>query len=100
MAWLPMRSSGLLLRPIRQHTDEPGRQADIHLAPRPGTNVAVLNGLLHLLIKAGHIDRDFIDQHTIGFERLAEVVRTYRPERVHEITGIPQARLRKFLPVI
>jgi anaerobic selenocysteine-containing dehydrogenase len=59
-----------------------------------GTNVAVLNGLMHLVIKAGHIDRDFIARHTDGFERLEEVVSEYPPERVRDITGIPAARLK------
>src|SRR5436305_14746243 len=40
------------------------READVHLTPRAGTNVALLNGLLHLLLEAGHVDRDFIDAHT------------------------------------
>jgi ferredoxin-nitrate reductase len=70
------------------------READIHLAPRAGTNVAVLNGLLHLLVSAGQIDRDFIERHTIGFDRLKEVVANYPPERVQEITGIPAEQLR------
>jgi anaerobic selenocysteine-containing dehydrogenase len=69
-------------------------EADVHLAPRLGTNVAVMNGLLHLLIKHGDIDRDFIDRHTVGFDELAEVVKRYPPERVRQITGIPVARLR------
>ncbi len=43
------------------------READIHLAPRTGTNVALLNGLLHLMIAAGHVDQAFIDQRTTGF---------------------------------
>lgn len=70
------------------------RAADVHLAPRLGTNVAVLNGLLHLLIKAGHIDRDFLARHTVGFERLEQVVRGYPPERVQAITGISPTKLR------
>jgi ferredoxin-nitrate reductase len=68
-------------------------EADVHLAPRVGTNLAVLNGLLNLVIEAGHVDRDFIDRHTVGFERLAEVVRRYPPERVREISGVPQRSL-------
>ncbi len=70
------------------------RQADVHLAPRAGTNVALLNGLLNLLIHSGHIDRDFIDRHTTGFEKLRDVVGRYPPERVRDITGVPVARLR------
>ncbi len=70
------------------------RAANVHLAPRAGTNVAVLNGLLHLLVRAGHVDGKFVEQHTLGFERLEAVVRNYPPERVAEITGIPPQRLR------
>lgn len=75
-------------------------RADIHLAPKLGTNVALLNGLLHLLIEAGHVDSDFIDRHTVGFQRLAEVVSAYTPERVRKITGVPKTRLREAAKVL
>jgi anaerobic selenocysteine-containing dehydrogenase len=65
------------------------READIHLAPRVGTNVALLNGLLHLIIKHGHIDRTFIDAHTVGFDNLRRKVEPYDPARVAEITQVP-----------
>src|SRR5215217_2220344 len=48
--------------------------ADVHLRPRIGTNVALLNGLLRLLIDGGHADRAFVDRHTVGFDHLAETV--------------------------
>ncbi|MFP5260410.1 MAG: molybdopterin oxidoreductase family protein [Blastocatellia bacterium] len=69
-------------------------EADVHLAPRVGTNVAVMNGLLNLVIKSGSIDEDFIEEHTVGFEKLKEVVSLYTPERVEEITGILPKQLR------
>ena len=69
-------------------------EADVHLAPRFGTNVAVLNGLLHLIIEAGQINRDFIDAHTVGFEALKDTVAKWPPDRVAEITQLPQERLR------
>jgi anaerobic selenocysteine-containing dehydrogenase len=69
-------------------------EADVHLAPRVGTNVAVMNGLLHLIIKSGNIDREFIEEHTVGFEKLAETVSEYTPERVEQITGVPAKKLR------
>ncbi|MGB9645923.1 MAG: formate dehydrogenase subunit alpha, partial [Stellaceae bacterium] len=49
-------------------------EADLHLAPKVGTNVAVLNGLINRLVENGHIDCDFIDRHTIGFDELKEGV--------------------------
>src|SRR5207253_7422523 len=70
------------------------READVHLAPRVGTNVALMNGLLNLVIKVGNIDEDFIEEHTVGFEKLEAVVSEYTPERVEQITGVPVKKLR------
>ena len=46
------------------------KEADIHLAPRVGSNVALLNGILHLIVENGSVDREFIETHTVGFEEL------------------------------
>jgi ferredoxin-nitrate reductase len=70
------------------------READIHLAPRAGTNVAVMNGLLNLVIQNGGVDRTFVAQHTVGLEKLEQLVRSYTPERVRDITGIPIEKLK------
>jgi ferredoxin-nitrate reductase len=64
------------------------KAAEIHLAPRPGTNLALVNGLLHQLIANNWIDQDYIDAHTRGFEALASVVASYPPSRVAEICGV------------
>ncbi|HVX11020.1 MAG TPA: nitrate reductase [Pirellulales bacterium] len=71
------------------------KEADVHLAPRLGTNVAVMNGLLNLVIANGDIDHSFIEQHTVGFEQLKKVAAGYPPARVAEITGIPAEQLQK-----
>lgn len=76
------------------------KEATVHLAPRAGTNVAVMNGLLHLMIEAGHVDRSFVEQRTVGFEHLAQVVSKYPPQRVHEITGIPEIKLREAAEIL
>jgi len=70
------------------------KEADVHLAPRVGTNVPVMNGLLNLIITAGQIDQNFIDEHTVGFEFLKETAALWPPERVEEVAGIPASRLR------
>lgn len=70
------------------------READVHLAPRVGTNMAVMNGLLNLVIQNGGGDRDFLAKHTVGFEKLEQIVRASPPQRVCEITGIPIEKLR------
>jgi anaerobic selenocysteine-containing dehydrogenase len=85
---------------IDPRTTETAREADVHLAPRLGTNVAVMNGLLNLVIEAGNIDRKFIEKHTVGFERLRQVVGKYTPELVEAFTGIPPGKLREAAKLI
>ena len=68
--------------------------ADVHLRPRPGTNVAVFNGLAAALIDEGMIDERFVAERTEGFEALRELVADYSPDRVEEISGVPEADLR------
>ena len=65
------------------------KAAEIHLAPKPGTNLALVNGLLQQLIVHDWVDHDYIDQHTKGFDALASVVANYPPARVAGICGIP-----------
>lgn len=79
---------------------ETAKAADVHLALRVGTNVALLNGLQHLLIKNGWIDRAFIDAHTVGFEKLAQLVSTWTPDRVERVTGVPARELLTAVSII
>ena len=69
------------------------RRADIHLDLRPGTDLALANGMVHLLIKNGHIDEEFIRNHTNGFEETKALVASFTPEYVSEITGIDVDKL-------
>ena len=62
--------------------------ADLHLPIRPRSDLALINGLIHIVIEHDLVDRDYIDAHTTGFEALRESVREYTPERVAEITGL------------
>jgi anaerobic selenocysteine-containing dehydrogenase len=71
------------------------QKANVHLAPKPGTNVPVMNGLLNLIIMAGHIDKNYIEAHTVGFETLKNIVSKWPPERVEQVTGVPVAKLRE-----
>ena len=71
-----------------------GRMADLYLRPRPGTDVAWLNGLMQVIISEGLEDAAFIEARTEGFEALRDLVAEYTPERVEEISGIPADELR------
>lgn len=75
-------------------------EADLHIKPRLGTNVAVLNGLIRQLIEQGYADRAFIEAHTIGFDELAHTVAGYTPERVAEIARIPADQIRQAAAMI
>jgi ferredoxin-nitrate reductase len=70
-------------------------KATIHLAPKVGTNLVVMNGLLNLIIKNGAIDQQYINEHTTGFEELKQIVSKYTPEKVQEISGVPADKLRE-----
>lgn len=67
--------------------------ATLHIRQKPGTDVALLNGLAHIILEKGWEDRKFIEERTEGFEEFKEVVETYTPERVSEITGVPTEQL-------
>jgi len=70
-------------------------QSDLHLQQNLGTDVALINGLMHIILKKGWQDQAFIDERTENFEELKKVVENYPPEKVSEITGIPVADLEK-----
>jgi formate dehydrogenase major subunit len=63
----------------------------LHLSPRPGTNAAVLLGIAHVIHRDGLTRPDFIEQRTVGYDALLELLPQYTPEAVEEITGIPAA---------
>ncbi len=63
--------------------------ADLYLQQEPGTDIALLNGLMHVIIREGWHDEAFIAERTEGFEEVKAVVEEYTPERTSEITGVP-----------
>ena len=70
------------------------RMADLHLQQRPGSDVAWLNGMMHVIIEEGLYDQDFVKVRTEGFEELKAAVADYTPERVEELSGIPAGDLK------
>jgi len=70
------------------------RLADIYLRPRPGTDVAWINGMMNVIIEEGLQDEAFIEERTEGYDELRQLVKEYTPERVEEISGIPADDLR------
>ncbi|MFG2824974.1 molybdopterin-dependent oxidoreductase [Kitasatospora sp. NPDC048365] len=70
-------------------------KADLFLQIRPGTDLALLNGLLHLLVEGGYTDQEFIAEHTEGWEQLPGFLADYPPAKVAELTGLPEESIRE-----
>ena len=71
------------------------RYADLHLQHRPGTDLALLNGLMHIILREGWEDEDYIRERTEGFEELKAVVSKYTPELTSQITGVPVEQIEE-----
>lgn len=67
--------------------------ACLHLQHKPGTDIALLNGLMYLIFSKGWQDQDFIDSRTEGFEEFCSIINQYPPDKVAEITGVPIDKL-------
>lgn len=67
--------------------------ATLHLQLLPGSDAALANGLLHILLREGRIDHEYVRERTEGFEGVRAMVAGYWPERVERLTGVPEARL-------
>ncbi|MGY4650423.1 molybdopterin-dependent oxidoreductase [Mycobacterium sp. URHB0021] len=81
----------IVVDPRRTATAE---KADLFLQVKAGTDLALLNGLLHLLVENGDIDHDFITAHTEGFDAMPAFLAGYPPHRVAEITGLAESDIR------
>ena len=67
--------------------------ADLWLQQKPGTDVALINGMLNVILSQGWFNKAFVDDRTEGFEALADSVKDYTPEAVEKITGVPSGDL-------
>lgn len=90
-----MRDGGGALVVVDPRCTATARQADLHLQPAPGTDIALANGLLHLVLAEGLADEDYIAARTTGFDAVRTVVNAYWPARVERITGVPVPLMRE-----
>ncbi len=71
------------------------RTCDLFLPVKPGRDIALFNGLLHLMIENDWLDHQFINEHTVGFEAVAEHVKAWTPRKTAETTGITEKAIRQ-----
>ena len=86
---------GVKLIIIDPMTQEMSRFATWHLQFKPGTDVPLLNALIHTIIDEGMVDRQYVEANVEGFEALKAKVADYSPEKMAPLCGIPAERLRE-----
>jgi anaerobic selenocysteine-containing dehydrogenase len=89
------RRGGARLVVIDPYRTRTAALADWHIPIRPGTDAALALGLMHVILNEGLEDRAYINEMTLGFDRLAERVREYTPDRVAAWTGITPAQVEQ-----
>lgn len=92
--WLTeQRRNGGKLIVIDPRVTATARQADLHLQPLPGTDLAVANALLHIALTEGWVDRDYVADRTTGFDAVRRGVAAWWPARAEQLSGVPVADL-------
>lgn len=89
------RENGAKIIVVDPRVNPLARTCDLFLPVKPGRDVALFNGILHLMIENDWLDHTFIEAHTIGFEAVAEHVKEWTPQRTAEVTGIAEKAIRQ-----
>ncbi|MBI4745950.1 MAG: formate dehydrogenase subunit alpha, partial [Deltaproteobacteria bacterium] len=91
--WQIVRHKKKKLLIIDPRKIELAKYATLHIRQKPGTDVAVFNGIARIILEDGLADQDFIKSRTEGFEEAKEVIMKYTPEVVEKISGVPKEQL-------
>ncbi len=90
---LQARKKGARLITIDPYRNRTAEAADEHIYIRPGTDAALAMGMMHVIVRDGLHDIDYIERYTKGFDLLSERLKEYPPERVSQITGIETEKI-------
>ncbi|CAM5508446.1 molybdopterin oxidoreductase family protein [Streptomyces violaceorubidus] len=90
-----LRENGGTLIVVDPRRTKTAEQADLHLAPRPGTDLALALGMLHLVVAEGRVDADYVEERTSGWEEARAAAMAHWPEYVERITGVSVPELRR-----
>ncbi|KUO14054.1 molybdopterin oxidoreductase family protein [Streptomyces sp. DSM 15324] len=90
-----LRENGGTLVVVDPRRTRTAEQADLHLAPRPGTDLALALGLLHLVVAEGLVDEEYVAERTVGWEDARATAMAHWPEYVERITGVSVPELRE-----
>jgi anaerobic selenocysteine-containing dehydrogenase len=81
---------------VDSYASRTAKEADWHIAPRPGTDGALAMAMMHVIINEGLVDQDYVDRYTVGYDKLAERAGTCTPEWAEGITGVRAEDIRRF----
>ncbi|MFC8216772.1 molybdopterin oxidoreductase family protein [Streptomyces sp. NPDC057362] len=90
-----LRENGGTLIVVDPRRTKTAEQADLHLAPRPGTDLALALGMLHLVVAEGRVDEAYVEERTSGWEEARAAAMAHWPEHVERITGVSVPELRE-----
>ncbi|MFE6620113.1 molybdopterin oxidoreductase family protein [Streptomyces sp. NPDC057740] len=90
-----LRENGGTLIVVDPRRTKTAEQADLHLMPRPGTDLALALGLLHLVVAEGRVDEEYVLRRTAGWEDARAAAMAHWPEYVERITGVSVPQLRE-----
>ncbi|MEU8650028.1 molybdopterin oxidoreductase family protein [Streptomyces sp. NPDC048737] len=90
-----LRENGGTLIVVDPRRTKTAEQADLHLMPRPGTDLALALGLLHLVVAEGRVDEEYVRERTSGWEEARAAAMAHWPEHVERITGVSVPQLRE-----
>ncbi|MGW7338707.1 molybdopterin oxidoreductase family protein [Streptomyces sp. NPDC054808] len=90
-----LRENGGTLVVVDPRRTKTAEQADLHLAPRPGTDLALALGMLHLVVAEGRVDEAYVEERTSGWEEARAAAMAHWPEHVERITGVSVPELRE-----
>src|SRR4029450_5797707 len=88
LCWRLRSNPGTTLIVIDPRVTKTAMMADLHLPLKPRSDLALLNGLIHVVIAHNLVDHEYVERPTSGFDGPRESVRAYTPERVAELTGL------------
>ncbi len=90
------RKNGALIAVVDPRKSKSAKKTDIWLNPYPGTDIALVYGVMRCLIGHEYIDQDFIKNWTVGYEELKKEVMKWTPKRVEEVTGLKWSTIENF----
>jgi anaerobic selenocysteine-containing dehydrogenase len=93
---LEAQKRGAKIVVIDSYRSRTAKQADWHIMPKPGTDGALAMGIIAAMIRHGHVDREWVDKHTVGFPELAARAAEFTPDYVEKVTGVPAQDIASF----